>query len=190
MTKNGVLYTYSGTIAFPDGAPTLLDIAISLSREGRYAGAGVRFWPVALHTFVVCDMLPDKLKFDGLLHDAAESVIGDVPKPVKTAEIEEFENYILATIYKSFGVTVPNPKEHASVKVADNYALFGEVYTVGNQALKTVLPRCVLAEEIVLKYAEKYKHKDYLEPTGKVPLEFIHRFNKYKDLLPKRRLLK
>ncbi len=189
MTNRGVLYTYSGTVAFPDGAPTLMDIAVSLSREGRYCGHGTRFWPVALHTFVVCDLLPDKLKFDGLLHDCGESVIGDVPKPVKTLEIEHFEDHVVGMIYKSFGVKPPGSKEHAAVKLADSYALYGEVYTVGTIALQSVMPRNAVAEALVHKYAEKYKHKDYLEASGRVPLEFMRRFRKYKDLLPKKRLL-
>ena len=84
----GFLYTYSGKLAYPGGAPSLLDIAVSLSREGRYAGAGQRWWPVALHTFVACDLLPKHLQLDGLLHDSPETITGDTPKPSKTDEIE------------------------------------------------------------------------------------------------------
>ena len=72
MSDRGTLYTYSGKIAFPGGAPSLLDTAISLSREGRFAGAGQRFFPVALHSFVVADLLPPHLQFDGLMHDSPE----------------------------------------------------------------------------------------------------------------------
>src|ERR1700676_2252398 len=75
----GTLYTYSGKVGFPEGAPSLLDMAVSLSREGRFAGAGLRFFPVALHSFVVADLLPDHLKWDGLIHDSPEVITGDTP---------------------------------------------------------------------------------------------------------------
>src|ERR1700678_1908401 len=102
MTEHrGTLYTYSGKIAFPGGAPSLFDTAVALSREGRFAGAGQRFFPVALHTFVVCDLLPTSLQFDGLLHDSPEVVTGDTPKPAKSDEIEKFEEELLRGIYAS-----------------------------------------------------------------------------------------
>src|ERR1022692_3448492 len=119
MSSNrGTLYTYSGKIAFPGGAPSLLDTAISLSREGRFAGAGRRFFSVALHTFVVCDLLGPALQFDGLLHDSPEVITGDTPKPAKTEEIEEFEEELLRANYAYYGVTFPNSFDRAAVKAA------------------------------------------------------------------------
>ena len=88
MSDRGVLYTYSGKIAFPGGAPSLLDTAVSLSREGRFAGAGQRFFPVALHSFVAADLLPPIFNSTGLCM-TPEVITGDTPKPAKTDEIEE-----------------------------------------------------------------------------------------------------
>jgi len=178
----GNLYTYSGKIAFPGGAPTLMDIAISLSREGRYVGQGMRFWPVALHTFVVCDMLPPYLKLHGLLHDSSESITGDVPKPVKTDAIEEFETAILSAIYKSFNIVPPTEEEHRLIKIEDKKALRGEVYTVGTQSLQDIHERCPEAELLVRKYIGMYSYTDCLEASGKVPIDFMCRFREYKDL--------
>lgn len=166
-----------------------MDIAVSLSREGRYAGAGVRFWPVALHTFVVCDMLPDVVKFDGLIHDASECITGDVPKPVKTDAIEMFEEDLLSVIYVSFGVTFPSDTVRGAVKIIDKEVLNGEVYTVGTQALQQFHKRNVEAEELIHKYLDKYSYSDYLEAGGRVPMEFMRRFREYKDLLPEERLI-
>jgi 5'-deoxynucleotidase YfbR-like HD superfamily hydrolase len=185
----GVLYTYSGKIAFPDGAPSLMDIAISLSREGRYAGAGVRFWPVALHTFVVCDLLPQEFKFDGLIHDSAECITGDIPKPVKTDAIEQFEEKMTRVIYSSFKIAFPSPYIRQAVKDADIETRNGEVYTVGTQALQEVYGRSILAEDLIHKYVDKYNYGDYLESSGRVPMEFMRRFREYKGMLPKERLL-
>lgn len=177
----GTLYTYSGKISFPDVAPSLMDIAVSLSREGRYAGAGMRWWPVALHTLVVCDLLPSHLKIHGWMHDTPEVITGDVPKPVKTPEIEEFEEVLLQGIYKNLDVQFPTTTERRLVKEADRKAFRGEVYTVGTQALQTENERCPEAEELIYKYVDKYSYQDCLEASGKVPIEFMRRFRLYKD---------
>ena len=181
--SNGNLYMYSGKIGFPSGSPSLLDIAISLSREGRYAGAGMRFWPVALHTFVVCDLLPDALKIHGLLHDSTECVTGDIPKPAKSTDVEFLEDELLDVIYKYLEIEMPDTTVWALIKDADKKALRGEVYTVGTQALQQVYERCPEAEELVYKYLDKSDYADCLEASGRVPIEFMKRFRQYKDLL-------
>lgn len=187
--KRGLLYTYDGSVAFPNGTHGLRNIAIGLSREGRYAGAGVRWWPVALHTFVVCDLLKDKYKFDGLLHDATEYITGDKPKPTKTEEDERLEEQLTNDIYNSFEIISPNHVEHSAVKESDKRALHGEVYTVGTYSLQDVYPRDLEAEELVYKYLKEYSYEDCLDAGGRVPIEFMRRFRTYKDLLPTHRIL-
>ena len=181
--RRGRLFTYSGCIAFPGGAPNLLDIAVSLSRECRYAGNGMRWWPVTLHTFCVCDMLPPKLRLHGLLHDSPECITGDAPKPTKTDAFEELEQTLLVAIYKSFGLAMPTPEEHAVVKRADDDVLNGEVYTVGTRALQQEHPRCPMAEELVMKYLAEYPPMECITPDGRAPMEFMRRFRVYTDLL-------
>jgi hypothetical protein len=181
--ERGILYTYSGKISFPDGAPSLLDIAVSHGRECRYAGAGMRWWPVILHTFVVCDLLPPQLKLHGLIHDSPESITGDVPKPVKTPEIEALEDFLLKGIYRNFKLKLPTRAEHKAIKKADHAALCGEVYTVGTQALQAEYPRAPLAEKLVMKYLAEYPPMECLQPDGRAPIEFLRRFRVYSDML-------
>jgi 5'-deoxynucleotidase YfbR-like HD superfamily hydrolase len=185
----GTLYTYSGKIAFPGGAPSLLDTAISLSREGRFAGAGQRFFPVALHCFVVADLLPDRLKWDGLMHDNPEVITGDTPKPAKTDEIEAFEVELSHAAYKHHNVTIPNYEEHRLIKEADRKAMRGEVYTVGNIWLQEFYEPCPEAEELIFHYVKEYTYEDMLEASGRVPMEFMRRFRKYKSQLDPNRLV-
>lgn len=180
---NDTLYTYSGAIGFPECAPSIEDIAISLSREGRYAGAGLYFWPVALHTFVVCDMLPDELKLDGLLHDSPECITGDVPKPAKTEAISEFEEEILRSIYKSVDVRFPDQWIRDAVKREDRKTLRGEVHTVGTLALRQFHEHCPEAEQLVIKYFNQYDYADMLSAHGAVQAAFVRRFHYYKKLL-------
>ena len=187
----GTLYTYSGKMSFPEGgAPSLFDTAIALSREGRFAGAGQRFFCVALHTFVVCDLLPSELQFDGLMHDSPETITGDTPKPAKTPEIEAFEEELLRANYASHGVTFPDEVTRVKVKCADKMAMRGEVYTVGNLWLQPFHIPCPQAEELIFQYVKEYTYADMLEASGRVPMEFMRRFRQYKLQLQPDRLVK
>jgi 5'-deoxynucleotidase YfbR-like HD superfamily hydrolase len=190
MSNRGSLYTYSGKIAFPGGAPSVLDTAVALSREGRFAGAGMRFFPVALHTFVVCDLLQPEFQFDGLLHDSPEVVTGDTPKPAKTDEIEAFEEELLRAGYASHGVSFPEPLIRYVVKQADRRTMAGEVYTVGNITLQSYHQPDPEAEELIFKYVKEYTYEDMLEASGRVPMEFMRRFRQYKNQLHPDRLVK
>ena len=183
MNHRGTLYLYSGAIGFPECAPDLKSIAVSLSREGRYAGASREFWCVALHTFVVCDMLPDELKIHGLLHDSSECVTGDVPKPSKSDEIESFEEEILRSIYKSLDVRFPDQWERDAVKREDKKALRGEVYTIGTKALMQVYDPCPEAEALVRHYWSIYDYNDMLNANGAVQSDSINRFHAYKLMM-------
>ena len=185
----GELYTYSGIVAFPGGAPSLLDTAVSLSREGRFAGAGQRFFPVALHTFVVCDLLPPHLQLDGLLHDSPEVITGDTPKPAKTAEIEAFELELLQAKYKFHGVSFPDEESRMIVKEADRKSMRGEVYTVGNIWLQPFYPPCPEAEELIFKDVKEYSYADMLEASGRVPMEYMRRYREYHKQLELNRYL-
>lgn len=59
-------------------------IATYLARLPRWLGHTNRPWSVAEHSVWVCDALPLHLKLQGLLHDAPEAIIGDMPSPMKS----------------------------------------------------------------------------------------------------------
>lgn len=178
------LYMYTGSVSYPNGKPTLMDVSISLSREGRYAGAGMRFWSVGLHTMVVCDLLPNRLKLHGWMHDTSECITGDFPKPVKVRcpEIEALEEELLHNIYDAFNLSFPTVLERREVKEADRKCLRGEVYTVGTQALQPIYDRCPEAEDLIMQYVQKYDYNDMLDAGGRVPVELMRRFRLYKDM--------
>lgn len=183
--SRGVLYTYSGIVSYPNGQYQLRDIAIGLSREGRYVGQGSRWYPVVLHTFVVCDLLPKALRGHALLHDSPEFVFGDSPKPCKTKESEARENALLLDIYKCFGFKPPTAAEHKLIKVADRQAQRGEVFTVGTVALQQVRERYPRAEELTLKYVAEYPYAECLDAGGRAPMEFMRRFREYSKYMKK-----
>ncbi len=71
-------------LAAPD--PALFDIeriARYLARIPRWVAHLDGTWSVAEHCVWVADHLPHRLKLQGLLHDAPEAIIGDMPSPMK-----------------------------------------------------------------------------------------------------------
>ena len=77
----------------------ILDIAHSLSQLCRFGGHADRFYSVAEHSINVATLLEqqDANKITilaGLLHDATEAYLGDVPRPIK-AKLQDYENIYL-----------------------------------------------------------------------------------------------
>ncbi len=181
------VYTYTGRkVGLGDDtpAPSLEDIAVGLGRICRYAGGCQQFWPVLLHSFVVADMLPKPLKIYGLLHDAAEILTNDIPRPFKTEENSATEAILFAKILKSFNLSPMNSAQAADVKAADNNALFGESWTIGNVGLRTFYKqRCYEAEDLVRTYARRYPALDCIDPDGIAVVEFKVRFRYYLSLV-------
>lgn len=129
---NGVgtyIETYTGRkfnalLPTPDSIH-IKDIAHALSMTCRFAGMGNAFYSVAEHSVVVADRLPDKYKLWGLLHDAAEAYIGDMPSPFKSlfSNYKEIEANILRVIVAKYGL---DPEEPEAVKVVDRRLLHTE----------------------------------------------------------------
>jgi len=92
------------------------DVAHHLSLICRYAGACSHLYSVGAHSLIMShyasdaiaqdSSLPRELPVQALLHDAAEMIIGDVPRPSKRLsnikEVVEHSNLI--AIFERFGV--------------------------------------------------------------------------------------
>lgn len=124
----------------------LTDIAHSLGLMVRFNGHTKRLYTVAEHCVLVALILRDygcdaETQMVGLLHDAAEAYIGDVPTPVKwamdavpdsfgfgqagTAAFREIERRIEKAIADKFFVSY-EAMHSKMVKLADNHALSTE----------------------------------------------------------------
>ena len=184
-TPTQVIYSYTGRLVGPNNlTPSLQDISTQLGRICRYAGAGVKFWSVLLHSLVVADLLPERLKIYGLLHDATESMVGDIPRGFKDQWVSDTEDFMFGRILEEFDIPLLNTAEHMEVKIADDRALAGEVWTVGTASLQSYYPkRDIEAEELVLFYASKFPPEDTIRPDGMAVLEFNARFRDYKDFV-------
>jgi uncharacterized protein len=137
QTASGMRFEYSK----PDEKMvSLADIAHSLSRLCRFAGHVRGFWSVASHSVLVADIASDLAKeagidpvvagYRGLLHDAAEAYVIDMPAPLKALlpEYKAIEERVEAAVRAYFGLPAPNVRDHFDVLVhkADRIALATE----------------------------------------------------------------
>ncbi len=110
----------------PD-AIVIQDIAHSLSMMCRFTGHCKKFYSVAQHSVLVSYICDSQDAMWGLLHDASEAYLVDVPRPLKRSgyfeEYKRFEANMQEAVCKRFGLPV---KEPASVKKADGQLLVTE----------------------------------------------------------------
>lgn len=115
-------------------------IAATLANICRFGGRCRPFYSVAQHSVHVMELVershPD-LALAALLHDAAESVLGDAISPLKgwlwfedrrsgyRERFADAESRVLAAVLFGLGVSVP-PHAHGIIKVADRVALATE----------------------------------------------------------------
>lgn len=101
------------------------DIAHSLSMKCRYGGHCLRFYSVAEHSVHISRAVSAEHALWGLLHDAAEAYLADIPSPVKhlIPGWKEIENKVQIEICKKFDLDFVEPPE---VKLADKRIISNE----------------------------------------------------------------
>lgn len=111
----------SSGIAFDFENPTedmfnIEDIAASLSKQCRFNGHTHTFYSVAEHCIHIEGWLAEnrynvETRLCGLLHDAVESVIGDMVRPIKhkMPKFLEIEHKLESIAFKKFGLLSPFP---------------------------------------------------------------------------------
>jgi hypothetical protein len=129
--KGGWIQVFSGKQIWPIdpriGDFDIKDIAHALSNICRFAGHVRKFYSVAQHSVLVSHSVPEGMAMEGLIHDASEAYLVDIPRPVKHDPaligyrgIEKQMEFVIA---RQFGVSYPWPAE---VKSADDKALVTE----------------------------------------------------------------
>lgn len=104
------------------------DIAYALSNTCRFNGHCAGFYSVAEHSVAVALRLPRNLRLAGLLHDATEAYLGDIPSPIKQflPDYKVIEERFETALEKAFGLD--DFPDRAAVKEADIDALFTEAH--------------------------------------------------------------
>ena len=129
--RGGFIQTWSGKRFYPlDPRPEDIDvndILHSLSNMCRFAGHCTQFYSVAQHSVLVSLLCEPEDALWGLLHDASESFLVDIPSPLK--KLPEFQAYrdaearLMGVICDVFGLSKDEPD---SVKIADKRMLATE----------------------------------------------------------------
>ena len=165
--------TYSGGRFDPDDIKNsdfrIEDIAHALSLQCRFAGHIPEFYSVAEHSVFVSYYSNDFLA--GLLHDASEAYLMDIPTPVKRSKImigySILENDVMKEIFHRFNLDYPyNSDVHkADQRVlrteAEYFGLLDETWEVYN--LKNIDHGI---GPLKPEYAEKLFIKRYKEITN------------------------
>jgi uncharacterized protein len=137
-TTKPLIRTFTGKMVHPYSPDPdeidIDDIAHSLSQQCRFLGHTDGFYSVAQHSVLVSQTVPAEDALWGLLHDAAEAYLCDVPAPIKCAPEMWFyrmaEGQLTTAIATHFGLPLAIPD---SVKRADRALLateFRDVTTV------------------------------------------------------------
>lgn len=107
------------------------DIAHALSMQCRYGGHSMRFYSVAEHSvhiyrWLVAGNYAPNVRLAGLLHDATEAYVADVPRPLKRhlAGYKDAETLVWRAVAERFCLPEKMPDE---VHEADNRILGDEV---------------------------------------------------------------
>ena len=130
-SKESWIQTYSGRRFNPTKpnyqAIVIQDIAHALSMQCRFSGHTKSFYSVAQHSVGVSNLCPKEDQLWGLLHDASEAYLVDIPNPLKRSgkfnTYIEFESQMMDAVCERFNLS---KKEPPSVKRADKQMLVAE----------------------------------------------------------------
>lgn len=128
------------------------DIAFALANTCRWNGH-VPFFSVAEHSIAVAARLPPAMQLAGLMHDAAEAYLSDIPSPIKQylPDYQAMESNVQAAVHKKFGVKI-DAETAREIKLADKDQTATEAHYLLESQGKSWVPRMFVPDE---KYAPR-----------------------------------
>lgn len=159
---------------------TINDIAHSLANICRFTGHANRFYGVGEHS-ILCARIARKLGYSTLqqlyclLHDASESVMNDLARPVKQniPQYKEIEDNVMDVMWKVAGLPNPTVEDYKVVKLMDNTLLINEMEQLMNRTY-----------EEGLEYVQTFVDLSVGYNAGESKTPFIDMYNKlYMELL-------
>jgi hypothetical protein len=182
--KGGSILTNSGILFWPmdarESEVRITDIAHALSNMCRFAGHVNHFYSVAQHCVLVSELIAKEktmnnayCQYVGLLHDASEAYLVDVPRPIKQflRNYQVIEHKLQRVIADAFGISKGSLTTDFDAKFchdADNLALAIEAKNLVNDPSKLWT---------ISAKAGKYRKEviPFWSPT-KAKKEFLKRF--------------
>lgn len=126
--------------------PTLEDIAWGLAHTHRFNGQLEHPLDVATHSMALMSLLPSRLRFRALMHDASEAVLGDVVRPIKAhptmAVYRDLEYRWQERLYSVYGAVAPWNAQHLDppeLREVDTVLPFHEAEMLGSSAFAHAL---------------------------------------------------
>lgn len=151
------------------------DIFHSLSLINRFCGQSRRAYSVGEHSiycYIIADLLGfnNRIKAYALLHDASESMIGDMPTYVKQflPQYKEIENKIESVIFSKLGLGDMTEEEKKTIKMIDNTMMLIEMRDLTQHDITQIdiKDRPNFYDSQVVP--QKYKHFDLVKYTKKI----------------------
>jgi uncharacterized protein len=115
--KGNWMETFSGVKFYPLDAQVdeikIEDIAHALSNICRWGGHSKSFYSVAQHCVLVSQLVTKDCALEGLMHDASEAYLIDLPTPIKRMipQYREIEAKLSVTLSQKYGYKYPYPDE-------------------------------------------------------------------------------
>lgn len=142
--KKASITTYSGRkVSLASGVPSLVDIAVHLSKIVRFTGATRGWWTVLDHSLLMQELAtldhhPPAVQLALLLHDAHEAVFEDTPTPFKTKELRTWQRRLDKRIFDEYypGGAVAFATVYAFKEEYDRRAVLVEALLVGPPAFQ------------------------------------------------------
>ena len=174
------MITYSGIhVTREFGAPCVRDIAVQAMRIPRFCGSAGIFFPIGMHLLLVADLLPPELEHHGLLHDAAEVCVSDIPRPMKSLAQRAIERRVLRRIYQSLGLALPTKEQEAAIHEADIRAVNVEgVSIAGPRGFGETQPGLTEDKYAMVKlcnYLANWNPLEAIDPSGRWPIALERR---------------
>ncbi len=147
----------------------ILDIAHGLSMVCRFGGHTKKFYSVAQHSIIVSKLCPPEYALEGLMHDATESYMGDMVRPLKQCmpEYIKAENNLHEVINLKFNLK-HDDKCKAQVKIADNIALVTEKRDLKNHELWDYLKAVEAADFKIKPWGPSKAEREFLKLFGEL----------------------
>ena len=174
-SRDGFISTFSGLQFWPlDPDPEKIlieDIAHALAHQCRFGGHAWKFYSVAEHSVYVSRLCQPEHALWGLLHDASEAYLVDIPRPLKLlpefAAYRAAERQLQRIIAERLGLP---PEQPASVTEADDHMLWIEAHSllgsIPDEAIRETRTPFEIAEPLLPAKAERLFLRRFAELTG------------------------